>query len=202
MFLLPALLLGLFACGEKSGNPAGAQDNVSQTADGAPQAAISAYIAYVELDSLLSNYNLYVDKNAELTAKAKKAETELANKMRSLEKTFADAQEKINKGLVTRSEATQLQEDLQRQEQALYAHRDKVQGELAEEGQVLMNNIINNLDTFLAEFNADYKYSMILTTSGNTPVLHADPRLNITNAVLEGLNAKYAEEKKAAETKK
>lgn len=204
MFLMiPAVLLGLLSCGEKNGKQA-----ESQAASGngavaeAPLTAVSAQIAYVDLDSLLANYDFYIDRNAEIQAKAQKAETELTNKTRVLEKSFTSAQEKVEKGLVTRTEAMQLQQDLERQEQSLYEHRDKVQRELAEESQVLMNNIINNLDTFLGEFNGDYKYSMILTTSGNAPVLHADPRLNITKIVLDGLNEKYAAEKKSDAAKK
>lgn len=204
MFLIvPAVLLGLLSCGEKNGEQAGNQTGAGGgSVAEAPLTAVSAQIAYVDLDSLLVNYDLYIDRNAEIQAKAQKAETELTNKTRVLEKSFTSAQEKVEKGLVTRSEALRLQQDLERDEQSLYEHRDKVQRELAEESQVLMNNIINNLDKFLGEFNADYKYSMILTTSGNTPVLHADPRLNITRIVLDGLNERYAAEKKADGAKK
>ena len=182
MFLvIPAVLLGLLSCGEKNSEQT---ESKADVADGsvvaAPLTAVSAQIAYVDLDSLLANYDFYIDRNAEIQEKAQKAETELTNKTRALEKSFTSAQEKIEK-----------------QEQSLYEHRDKVQLELSEESQVLMNNIINNIDTFLAEFNADYKYSMILTTSGNAPVLHADPRLNITKIVLDGLNERYAAEKKS-----
>lgn len=192
--LVSAALLFFTACGDKSGKPAEAQQPAAEVV----QSVVSAQIAYVDLDSLLTNYDLYIDKNAEIQAKAEKAETELTTKTRSLEKSFASAQEKIDKGLVTRSEAMELQQNLQTQEQSFYEHRDKVQRELAEESQVLMNNIINNIDVFLEEFNADYHYSMILTTSGGSPVLHADPRLNITSVVLKGLNEKYAAERKAA----
>lgn len=199
MFLvIPAVLLGLLSCGEKNSEQT---ESKADVADGsvvaAPLTVVSAQIAYVDLDSLLANYDFYIDRNAEIQEKAQKAETELTNKTRALEKSFTSAQEKIEKGLVTRSEAMELQQDLEKQEQSLYEHRDKVQFELSEESQVLMNNIINNIDTFLAEFNADYKYSMILTTSGNAPVLHADPRLNITKIVLDGLNERYAAEKKS-----
>ena len=162
---------------------------------------VSSLIAYIDLDSLLNNYDLYIDRNAELQAKAEAAEAELNNKGRSLENAYADASEKIDKGLVTRSEAMQLQEDLQKQEQSFYEHRDQVQMELAEESQVLLNNILNNIDEYLAEFNSDYKYGMILTTSGGTPVLHADPRLNITAVVLQGLNERYSAEKRSQQGK-
>lgn len=188
----------LSACGEKSNTAAESSDN--GTVENV-QAVVSSQIAYIDLDSLLNNYDMYVEKNAELQAKAQKAETELSNKGRSLEKSFAEASEKIDKGLVTRSEAIKLQEDLQKQEQSFYEHRDQIQRELAEESQVLLNNIINNIDQYLDEFNADYRYGMILTTTGGTPVLHADPRLNITSVVLQGLNERYTAEKKA-QTKK
>lgn len=197
LFLASAVVLGLTACGDKSGKQQPETVPVQAQGQETVQAVVSGGIAYVDLDALLSQYNLYIDKNAELEEKAKKAESELTSKGRSLEKSFADAQDKIEKGLVTRSEAMQLQEDLQRQEQSFYEHRERVQLELGEASQVLLNNIVENVDKFLKEFNSDYRYSMILTTSNGAPVLHADPRLNITGTVVAGLNESYEAEKKS-----
>ena len=75
-------------------------------------------------------------------------------------------------------------------------NRYKMQAELAEENTVMMNNIYHSLNKFLEEFNSDYRYSMILTTSGGAPILHADPLLDITDLVVDGLNAQYAKDKK------
>lgn len=172
--------------------------NETQYAANALEAAapVSSDIAYINIDSLLSKYDMFLDMSAALEEKATKADAELTAKGRSLERNAKDFQEKAEKGLATRAQLAEMQEKLARQEQGFYEHRDKMQMELAEENQVMQNNIFHKIQTFLQEFNSDYRYGVILTTSGGTPIMHADPRLDITGVVLEGLNEQYAKEKK------
>ena len=54
-------------------------------------------------------------------------------------------QNKIDKGLVTRSEAATMQENLEKKQQDFLSHRDKVMSELAEEEQVMLNKIQKGL---------------------------------------------------------
>ena len=73
---------------------------------------------------------------------------------------------------------------------------------MANEELFVMNNTINDaIATFIAKYNQEKKFAMILlsqgdipndgaTTLGN-PVVAADPSLDITNDVLAGLNAEY-----------
>lgn len=186
------LLVALTACNnadKKSDNQeAGSSDeNVRRET--------SSQVAFIRIDSLMANYNMYKDLSAEFETKAKQVEADLSSRGRTLEKNFTDAQTKVEKGLVTRAEAAQLQEKLQRDEQSFYAHRDQKSQELSEENSVMTNKIFYSIEEYVKEFNSDYRYGMILTTSGGTPVLHADPALDITSLVLKGLNEKYAREK-------
>lgn len=190
--LVPIAALAFAGCGN---NGAGTQAAGGHAGDGAVR-DISGNIAYVNMDSLLNRYEMYVELSTALEAKASKAENEVKAKGRSLERSMADAQEKVDKGLVTRAQAAELQEKLVRQEQNFYAYRDRMQQELAEENAVMVNNVMYALNKFLEEFNKDYRYAMILTTSGGAPVLHADPSLDITEEVAKGLNDAYAKEKK------
>ncbi len=194
IILAAAAALALTACGGKNN-----ADNTSSAAEGGPARQTSNQIAYVQLDSLMGKYTMFEELSAALQEKASKAEKELAAKGRNLERSMADAQEKIEKGLVTRAQAEELQVKLQRQEQSFYEYREKMQAELAEENQVMMNNLYNSINKFLAKYNADYRYSAIFATSSGTPILHADPLLDITEEVLKGLNEAYEIEKKEAE---
>lgn len=193
-FLIAAsvLLAAFTACNNNANNTAanqvvGAEENVRRE--------VSSQIAFVRLDSLMSGYNMYKDLSADFETKAKQVEADLVSRERTLQKNFTDAQNKVEKGLVTRAEAAQLQEDLQRQEQSFLSTRDQRSQELAEENAVMTNKIFYSVEEFIKEFNSDYRYGMILTTSGGAPVLHADPALDITSLVLTGLNEKYAREK-------
>ena len=103
-----------------------------------------------------------------------------------------DYQDKIQKGLVTRSQAQSIEENLNKKQQSFMQHRDQVMSELAEEEQVMLNRIHYSITEYLKEFNSDYRYKMILSSS---TVLNADPSLDLTQIILEGLNKKYATEK-------
>ena len=165
--------------------------------------ATTGKIAYVRIDTLINQYNMYIDLRAAYEEKAKKADTELTSKSRSLERQVRDYQEKIQNGLVTRSQAQSIEEDLTRQQQNFIQHRDKVMGEMAEEEQVMLNQIQYSITEFIKDLNKDYQYDLILSTTGSTPILSGNPALDITSTVLEGLNKKYAEEKtKAPKTEK
>ena len=56
---------------------------------------------------------------------------------------------------------------------------------------VMMNQIGDAIKTYIEKYNAEKKYAMILTSQGGSPVITADPSLNITEEVIAGLNAEY-----------
>ena len=151
--------------------------------------------AYVQMDSLINGFNMYIDLVAEYQAEEARVDKDLTARGRKLEKDLMDAQEKVQKGLVTRSQAAQLEEDLGKKQQAFVTSRDQALNDLAEKQQVMLNNIQYAILEYIKEYNADYRFKMIFSTSGSSPVLHADPALDITGEILAGLNKKYAAEK-------
>ena len=120
-----------------------------------------------------------------------------------LEKDVKAFQDKIDKGLLTRSVAEVQGQKLQQQQNSFQQYAAQKQQEMAEEQQVMLNQIGDAIKTFLDEFNAEKQYAMILSTQGGVlpaPVAAADSELDITDAILEGLNAAYVKTK-AKETK-
>ncbi len=194
-----AVLLAFTAC--RNG-----ETKVDETA-GAESAAVEAAVkgavpnvAYIQIDSLMMDYLLAQDLSNAFQAKANKAERELNAKSQRLEKDMMEAQEKIQKGLVTRATAEEMQQKLMQQQQQLLETRDRMMGELAEEEQVMNNRIYYAVMDYLKEYNADYKYSMIISTTVSGPILHAAPEMDITRE-LTALNERYAAEKAGAEKK-
>ena len=187
--ILAVAVIALAACGKTVKN-----DATAEAAEATHE--VSNRIAYVRLDSLMSGYDMYNDLSTEFESKAKAAEADITSRGRALERKVADAQNKVEKGLVTRAEAAQLQESLARDEQNFMRLQSSKQEELAEENQVMMNKILYSIEEFISEFNSDHRYGLILTTSGGAPILHADPAMDITAEVLKGLNDRYAAGKK------
>lgn len=196
MLVAIAVALAFTACQNSQKNVAG-NDEVAatETAEAVAGTRASLPVAYIQIDSLMLHYRLAEDLRNAFQAKATKADRELTAKYQKLESDMLDAQDKVQKGLVTRATAEEMQQKLIKQEQDLMATRERMMGELAEEEQVMNNRIYYAVMDYLKEFNADYKYSMIISTSAAGPILHADPQMDITQDVLAALNARYADEK-------
>ncbi|MFO7827257.1 MAG: OmpH family outer membrane protein [Bacteroidales bacterium] len=153
-------------------------------------------IAYVNIDTLISEYQFFVDKRDQLNEKMGESEADLQIKSRNFEREVRDFQEQVNKGLITRTKAQLLQQELAQKEQQLYATRDNIAQELSEEEQVMLRQGLDRIMKFLEEYNKEYNYKYVLSQTFGSQVLYADKSLNITRDVLNGLNEKYEKENK------
>ena len=73
--------------------------------------------------------------------------------------------------------------------------RDELSLQLSEEEQVSNRKLIEALMVYLKEYNMDYNYQFIFSNSFGDNLLFANDDLDITNSVLEGINAQYESEK-------
>jgi outer membrane protein len=153
-------------------------------------------IAYVNIDTVVFKFGMYSDRKAELLEKQKKAEAELNSKGSQYEKGVKDYQDKVNKGLVTRATAAEIEQSLYQQQQELVNLRDKLQTDLVEEDQVMNRQILEYITTYLDEHKSEYNYQYIFGKSFGSVVLYSNPSYDITRKVLDGLNLKYSTEKK------
>jgi outer membrane protein len=188
------IALAALALGACKNNTAGVAET---SAEGAKVETVYD-IAYISMDSLVTAYDRFIDLSSAFEAKATKVESDLAARARALQNEVMSFQEKINKGLMTSRDAAAEQTRIETKGQQFEADRQNRMAELAEEEQVMTNQVFHAINQYVARFNADLRYKMILTSSGGTPVIHADPALNITAEILQGINAEYAAEKAAA----
>jgi outer membrane protein len=149
-------------------------------------------IAFVKIDTILNNYDMFYDMRQTLEEKQKASEAELASKTRAYERGVKDFQNKVQKGLVTRSTAQQMEQELMQEQQEILQLRDQLTYQLSEEEQVMNRKLINEITEFLEEYNKDKNYKYIFSDQlyGDN-ILYASDSLDITNVVLEGLNKRY-----------
>jgi outer membrane protein len=175
----------------KNNNKSG-KTNVSGSVKELPQQGI----VYVNIDTVIFNLNLFRDRRDELITKSKNAEAELSSKGTQYERGVKDYQDKVNKGLVTRATAAQIEQGLQQQQQELLSLRDKLQASLAEEEQVMNRQVLEYITKFIEENKTQYNYQFILGKSFGGPVLYSNTSLDMTQQLLTALNKKYQSEKK------
>ncbi|MBQ6082698.1 MAG: OmpH family outer membrane protein [Bacteroidales bacterium] len=154
--------------------------------------AVAGDIVYVQLDSLIANYDMYNDKMTAFQSKVQGIQDELQKRGRRLESDAKAFENQVQKGLLTRSAAEEQQNKLMQRQQNLQNDAAKKDAEIQEEQAVLNNQVYFAVKEFIERYNAEHQYSLILTTSGVTnTVLNVNPGLDITADVLKGLNEEY-----------
>lgn len=175
-------------------NNAGDQSNKAA----ADSTVTAGAIVYFNLDRVIDEYDMANDLRSVAETKINSINQEVNRRGSKLEKDIKTFQDKINKGLMTQSVAEVQSRKLQEQQANFQQYAAQKQQEIAEEQQVMMNQIADAIKTYVDEFNAVKGYAMILTTQGEilpAPVVVADPSLDITDELLEGLNAAYVKSK-------
>ena len=160
--------------------------------------AVAGSIVYFDLDRVLQEYDMANDLRSVAETKINSINQEVNRRGSKLEKDIKAFQDKINKGLMTQSVAEIQGKKLQDQQNNFQQYAAQKQQEIAEEQQVMMNQIADAIKTFIDGYNAEKGYAMILTTQGDilpAPVVAADSSLDITDDILEGLNAAYVKSK-------
>lgn len=188
LFLAVAALFVLHFTGNKNTSK---DKNAEGTAN-----TVSGGIAFVNIDTVVFKFNMYSDRREELLVKQKNAESELNSKGTQYERGVKDYQDKVNKGLVTRATAAEMEQSLLQQQQELVNLRDQLQNNLLEEDQVMNRQVLEYITTFLQEHKSEYNYQYVLGKSFGSPILYGDSAMDITQQVVDGLNAKYQTEKK------
>ena len=160
-----------------------------------PATLTEGVIAYVQLDKIIEQYDMANDLRAVVETKVGNIQAEINRRGKKLENDVTAYQDKVNKGLMTRSVAEAQYAKLQQQEQDFNNYANKKQTEINEEQMVMMNQISDAIKTYIDAYNAEKQYAMILCNQAGVPVLTGDLSLDITQEVLDGLNAEYVKSK-------
>jgi len=148
-------------------------------------------VAYVEVDSLMTQYDFCKDYNLLLNQKGENAQKTLAEKQRALQNHANQLQKKYeSNGFTTRDELERAQNQLAREQQDLQELEARLMNELASEQQKLTMEMRDSIQAFLKTYNKAKKFDYILSRSGDN-ILLANPKFDITRDVVTGLNKRY-----------
>lgn len=169
----------------------------AKSGENAP-AAGSGAIVYFNLDRVLNEYDMANDLRSVVESKAQGIQEEVNRRGNKLQNDVNSFQEKINKGLITRSVAEVQSQKLAEQQQEFQNYAAQKEQEINEEQAVMMNQLADAIDKFVKKFNETKKYALILTTQGemlSAPVVTGDAALDITDEIIAGLNEEYVSNK-------
>ena len=133
-------------------------NNASPKMDDQPAAASSEglKIAYVEVDSLMTQYDFAKDYSVTLQKKSNNARNTLTQKGNALQAAMNNFQQKINNnGFQSREQAASVQNAIQRQQNDLQELQARLENELATETAKFNEALRDSLQNFLKDYNAD-----------------------------------------------
>ena len=150
-------------------------------------------IAYVNVDSLLLNYNYSKDLNEIIIKKQENSRASVNQKLRSLQTEMQDFQRKVeNNAFLTRERAEQEQARLMKKQQELQDFDNRLAQELVSEQQRLNEQLRDTLVSQLRVYNKDKGHQVILSNTMGDNILLAGDAYDITKEVIEYLNKNYA----------
>jgi len=153
-------------------------------------------IAFVNVDSLLANYLLYTELADQLLNERSTLENELLRKNQVFEKEVEDYQYKVNKVLVTRAEAAEIENQLGLKQQNLLALKDTMAYNLLQKEQIMNQRLHDNIINEIVEYNKSYNFQYVLSQTLGGSILFGNGNLNITRIILDRLNDKHKKAKK------
>ena len=161
-------------------------------------------IAVVNTDSILKHYTLAVEASDKLMSQYEESTVKLDTKAKALQKEYEtfqhdvlDFQRKVEaNAFLSRERAESEQAKLQKKEQQLLAKqqdlenlRQKLSADFMNQQAALTQQLQDSVQQYLREFNADGHLHLILNEA---VLMNKVAGYDITDEVIEGLNARYA----------
>lgn len=176
--------MGMTSC-DKS-NP-----QMDQKANASAKAAAGDMkIAYVEVDSIMSQYKFCKEYSLILQKKGQNIQNTLAQKQQALQAAAANFQQKVQQNAYTREQAEGVNASLQKQNSDLQILNQRLSAEFQNETDQFNKALRDSIQHYLASYNKDKKYSIIFSKQGDN-LLYADKAYDITNEIIAGLNKAY-----------
>ena len=151
-----------------------------------------ADFAYVNVEYVISQSEIFKTEGEALRAKTEKAQQRLTSREQELQNKMQKLAERYQKGLITTRDAQQQERQLQDEAAKFQASAQKKIQELEEENVVLQNRINDFVMRAVQAVNSNKQYKMIIQSSA---LLDADEAYNLSEKVLAEVNALYAAEK-------
>jgi outer membrane protein len=171
-------------------HPASAPTAIVSTVPAAAGAVPGVRIAYVNTDSFESKYILLKTKKQEFNTRQEQMEGELQRSYLQMQNDANEMQKKAEANSLTQAEIESAQKRLMQMKQSLETRRQSLTDQLVKQQEEINKELKTRLDAYLEEYNKTHHYDYIISFAGaGSPVLYANKQLDITQDVVDGMNA-------------
>lgn len=150
-------------------------------------------IVYVNVDTLLHNYDYYKKVKQDFENKRNKVEDEITKQGKELETEYKAAQQKAQMGQMTEAQMKEAEQKLMQKQQEIMAYKESQEQSILKQNQEMTEGLFKKIHEYLQKINKDYNYQFVMGYTKDGGILLANDSLDITKYVVDGLNK---EEKK------
>ena len=152
----------------------------------------NASVVFINSDSIFAHYNYAKDAKAAGEVKIAGRQKLYEEKAAAFQKEYNDYIDKAGKGLYTKEQGEQIEAGLQKKQQEILEmqqNQDSFLGKIDDTNA----DVLKKVYEYLVRFNKQHGYVCALpySRSGASGALGIADSLDVTNAVVEGLNAEY-----------
>ncbi len=150
-------------------------------------------VAYLDLDSLQSNYEYYKKINTEFERKQNASNDEVTNMQKRFQNRAMQLQQKGP--TMNQQEQESAMKEINQMQESLQNKKQSLDNELFNYNSKMKEDILTRIQNYLKEYNRNGRYDYIFSYEPGF-MFYKDTALNITKDVIKGLNDRYTKDKK------
>jgi outer membrane protein len=157
-----------------------------------PKEIKASKIVYVNTDVLNEKYQYVKDLSDVAKANLQSLEAQYKKKATDFQNRYGEFQQKANQGLLSENQTKDAQEELGKRKEEL----DRMEGQqqqLMDQMQRDNEKVLKSIMDYIKDYNKSSQYNYVLAYSDKIigSVLLANDSLDITEEIVNGLNAQY-----------
>ena len=144
---------------------------------------------YVDVNKLLEGYKRTKVVRAEFEEKAKTLNANVDSLMTDWQNELKSYEKERSK--MTKKELELKQQLLSNKQQQINNYQQAIQKQIQDEDKKATQTVINDINDYVQEYGKKNGYGIIFGASGSGNIMYASDASDLTEIVLEGLNAEF-----------
>ncbi|MBL7877965.1 MAG: OmpH family outer membrane protein [Cyclobacteriaceae bacterium] len=150
-------------------------------------------VAYINSDTVLKYYDFFKVNMEKLESRGKKLDQDLQNRAQSLQNDITAYQR--NYSSMTIGQAKAVEDDLGKKRQNLELYQRSLEQELIAEQTTMNEELYKKITDYLKDYAQQKDLQIVFKYNPSSDVLYGGASVDITQDVIQGLNAAYSLDK-------
>ncbi|HEU4717088.1 MAG TPA: OmpH family outer membrane protein [Bacteroidia bacterium] len=155
-----------------------------------PKNLAGARVLYVNIDSISTKYKAFADLSSSEGTKIDTKMQQYQRRAMALQQRMNDLNTKAQNNLISGDDAQKEQDAIDKEQKALNAMEIEIndmQTKAQEKNQVITEEVFK----YFNQYSREKKIDFILAYGAGSPIIYANDSLDVTNDVVDALNANY-----------